>query len=195
MLERCIEHLIQNVIPSAAEYEDAEKSLSDAYAIDHVPAFWEVAARHAKRKAAELAIAIDGLSDRAHLELGESLTAVREAVGNMCVWPNNGVRRNGCLERIRGVANAYKHADLSDFRLTISSDADILVVGLGYGIDGYGVGKFSGVEVIVHENTGTSWKFEGDAPEAIAAWFRFLGMRGASLPSGPYKLLGLGVHP
>jgi hypothetical protein len=195
LLGRSVQHLIENVIPCAAEYEAAEQALSQAYAANSAPTSWEAAARHAKRKAAELAIAIDGLSDRASLELGKSLPEIRTAAGNLCVWPTNGIPRDGCLERVRGVANAYKHADLSDPRLPISSDADILVVGLGYGVDGYGVGKFGGVEVIVHEDSGTSWKFEGDAPVAVAAWFRFLASRGASLPNNQYEMFGLKVHP
>lgn len=61
---------------------------------------------------------------------------------------------------MRGVANAYKHQNLSDPTLPITSDADVLVVGLGYGLDG--VGKFGGVEVIVRESAGPSLKFLGD---------------------------------
>ena len=39
---------------------------------------------------------------------------------------------------------------LTDTSLPISSINDVLVVGLGFGLDGYGVGKFGDVEVIVH---------------------------------------------
>jgi len=55
--------------------------------------------------------------------------------------PNSMTPRVGALERVRGVANAYKHQNLNDPKLPISSDADVLVVGSGYGVDGYGVGK------------------------------------------------------
>jgi hypothetical protein len=195
LLERCVDHLIHHVLPAAAEYEDAEQALSEAYTADPAPTCWESAARQAKRKAAELAIAIDGLSDRAQSELGGTLTQIRQTVGDLCVWPTNGTLRDGSLERVRGVASAYKHGDLSDPRLPISSDADVLVVGLGFGLDGYGVGKFSGVEVIVHDNTGKSWKFEGDAPVAVAAWFRFLAVQGATLPIDRYEVLNVRVHP
>ncbi len=32
----------------------------------------------------------------------------------------------------------------NDSRLPITSDDDVLVVGLGYGLDGFGVGKYGG---------------------------------------------------
>lgn len=96
---------------------------------------------------------------------------------------------------MRGVANAYKHQNLSDPTLRIASDADVLVVGLGYGLDGYGVGKFGGAEVIVRETAGTSWKFLGDAPTTIGAWFPFLIVHGAALPSGAYLVCNIQVHP
>jgi hypothetical protein len=35
---------------------------------------------------------------------------------------------------VRGVAKAYKHENLTDLTLRITSDADILVVGLGLGL-------------------------------------------------------------
>lgn len=63
------------------------------------------AARQAKRKGAELAIAIDGLSDRAHSELGGTLTQIRHTVDNLSVWLAKTTPRNGCLERVRGVAS------------------------------------------------------------------------------------------
>ena len=71
----------------------------------------------------------------------------------------------------------------------------MLVVELGYGLDGYGVGKFGGVEVLVRDKTGTSWKFLGDAPTVVGAWFRFLSVNGGVLPSGPIQVCGLQVYP
>lgn len=195
MLDRTVEHLIHNVLPAAAEYEAAERALSEAFAQDAPPKHWEEAARTAKRKAAELAVAIDGLSDRAHVELGESLNVIRATVSGLCIWPTSGNARTGCLERVRGAANAYKHADLADPRLPITSDNDVLVVGLGYGLDGYGVGKMGDVEVIIKETGGTSYKFLGDMPIAIRSWFSFLQARGATLPTGPYTVVGIQVYP
>lgn len=113
----------------------------------------------------------------------------------MCYFPGTTSMRGGAHDRVRGVANAYKHQKLTDPTLPIASDADILVIGLGYGLDGWGVGKFGGVEVLVKERGGTSWKFLGDAPVAISAWFRFLAAKGATLPPGPYSLWGLQLHP
>jgi hypothetical protein len=84
---------------------------------------------------------------------------------------------------------------LTDPTLPITSDNDVLVVALGYGLDGYGVGKFDGEEVIIGDKNGQSWTFLGDAPAAIAAWFRFLDSHNATLPNGPYHVSGLKVHP
>lgn len=114
---------------------------------DSTPAHWKAAADRAKRLAANLAIAIDGLADRAKNETGLSMSDVRRQVGALCLWPGGSTVRAGALERVRGIANAYKHQNLSDPNLPISSDRDVLVVGLGYGKDGYGVGKPSGIEV------------------------------------------------
>ena len=71
----------------------------------------------------------------------------------------------------------------------------MLVVGLGYGLDGWGVGKFGGVEVLVRETSGDTLKFLGDAPVSIAAWFNFLAAHGAVLPAGTFRCCGLQVHP
>ena len=109
VLKIAVDHLIHNVLPSAADYEAAENALSQAYAVNPVPASWEQAARLAKRRAAELAIAVDGLTDRCHKELGLTKTATRDAVGAFCVWPGTASPRHDCIERMRGVANAYKH--------------------------------------------------------------------------------------
>lgn len=188
-------HLISNVIPAASDYEIAERELSQAYDANAPPPHWESAARHAKRRAAELAIAIDSLTDRAAQETGSSKTEIQKRIAALCYWPGSTNFRPGSSERVRGVANAYKHQNLSDPTLPITSDADVLVVGLGYGLDGFGVGKFGGVEVIVRETAGPSWKFLGDAPTTIAAWFRFLLAQGAALPAGPYLVSNIQVHP
>jgi hypothetical protein len=186
MLESAVDHLLHNVLPSAVDYIAAEDMLSLAYKPCLPSARWEAEARLAKRRAAELAIAIDGLPDRCKKDLGLTVVQIRAAVAALCIFPGATSLRQGSLERVRGVANAYKHENLSDPTLPITSDADILVVGLGYGLDGFSVGKFSGVEVLVREKSGLSWKFLGDAPTAIAAWFCFLGAQGAVLPAGPY---------
>lgn len=195
MLDRAVFHLIHNVLPAAADYDAAEVELSRAYTADSTIATWETAARLAKRRASELAIAIDGLPDRCLIEPGSSKPSIRAAVAALCVWPGTALPRPGCIERVRGVANAYKHENLSDPNLPIASDRDVLVVALGYGLEAYGVGKFGGVEVIVRDTTGQTWKFLGDAPVAVGAWFRFLSAHGAVLPSGPFQICGLQIHP
>ena len=78
------------------------------------------------------------------------------------------------FERVCAVANAYKHAVDCAANIQSLLNRDILATGAGYGIDGYGVGKFGGVEVLVTERDGTVRKFLGDVPWAIAGWFQFL---------------------
>lgn len=198
MLHRTVEHLIHNVLPSAADYSAAEAELTQAYRANAAPAMWETAARTAKRQAANLAIAIDGLTDRCLTELvvcKTTKTTIRASVAALCLWPGTELARPECIERVRGVANAYKHENLHDQTLPITSASDVLVVGLGYGLDSYGVGKSGSVEVIVCDKSGKQWKFLGDAPVAVAAWFRFLSGHGALLPSGPHHVCGLQVHP
>lgn len=195
MLEKAVEHLTYNVLPAAADYMAAEDSLTRAHGENSTPVAWEAEARLAKRRAAELAIALDGMPERCILDIGQSRSHILTQIGMRCVWPGTNFLRSGCIERIRGVANAYKHENLSDPTLPIGSSSDVLVVALGYGLDGFGVGKFSGVEVLVREKSATSWKFLGDAPTAIAAWFHFLNSNGAALPSGPFSVCGLHVYP
>jgi hypothetical protein len=50
----------------------------------------------------------------------------------------------------------------------------VLVVGTGYGIDGFGLGKYGGdIQVIVHQTDGQQRIFLADVPYAIAGWFLF----------------------
>jgi hypothetical protein len=99
------------------------------------------------------------------------------------------------FERVHGVANAYKHSLLDKKTHVIESFDDVLVVGLGYGLDGYGVGKCGGVEVLVRDKNGDSWKFLGDAPTVVSAWFRYMRVNGAALPSEAILVCGIQVHP
>jgi hypothetical protein len=76
----------------------------------------------------------------------------------------------------------------------IASESDVLATGAGYGIDAFGVGKFSGVEVLVNQKDGQVRKFLGDVPRAIAGWFRFLNGHGVGVPAEDYVVCGLIVH-
>lgn len=159
MLASAVDHLIHNVLPAAADYAAAERELTAAFKADQDPSAWAKAARKAKRRAAELAIAVDGLTDRVHSELGVSKTSIRNDVAKLCYWPRSQNLRTGAHDRVRAVAITYKHQNLSDPRLPIASEADVLAVGLGYGLDGFGVGKYGGVEVLVRQRDGDIRKF------------------------------------
>ncbi len=147
MLANTTCHLMHNVIPAAVDYGAAEGRLSEAYdAHPNNPDTWVDSARAAKRKAAELAIAIDGLTARAVQEINRSKCSIRADVSALCFFPGTTSLRCDALERVRGIANAYKHQNLSDPTLLITSDADVLVVELGYGVEGFGVGKLEAGE-------------------------------------------------
>jgi hypothetical protein len=195
MLDRTVNHLIRYVLPAAAEYDTAETALATAFRADQIQAAWEPAGWNAKRRAADLAIAIDGLTDRCAKELGLPKPAIRSAVAKLCLYPGTNFDRADCMERIRGVANAYKHAELNDPTLPIASDKDVLAIGSDYGMETYGVGQYGGVpEVMVRDKNGGKWKFLGDAPTAVAAWMQFLSGHGVTFPAGPYTVCGLKVH-
>lgn len=191
VLEKTLSHMMENVLAAAAEYQAAEDDLSEA----HRAGSWEQAGITAKRKASELAVAIDGLSDRASRELNQGIKKIRESVSALCFWPGSSRVRDEGFERVYGVANAYKHWELTWATHVINSFEDVLAVGLGYGLDGYGVGKFSGVEILVLDKSGKSWKFLGDAPTVVSAWFRFLRDAGAGMPRGAYHVCGIQVYP
>ncbi len=191
MLEGALSHLLNNVIPAAHDYNRAEEELSAAFDEDDDPAHWAEAGQRAKRRAAEVAIAIDGLADRAASELGLTPDDVRSQIASLCVI--NGTARPGSIERVCAVANAYKHAGPLRAKHPINSESDVLATGAGYGLDAFGVGKFSGVEVLITEKDGTVRKFLADVPWAIAGWFQFLAARGARLPAVSYQVCGLQV--
>lgn len=65
------------------------------------------------------------------------------------------------------MANAYKHAGPLRSKHPVASESNILAAGAGYGIDGSGIGKFGGVEVLVTERGGSVRKLLGDVPWAI----------------------------
>jgi hypothetical protein len=190
VLADTLNHLMSNVLAAASEYQAAEDALSQA----HQAGSWHEKALTARRKAAELAVAIDGLSDRASLESKNAIDKVRGEVSALCFWPGSNIVRREAFERVHSVANAYKHSKLNKATHVINSFDDVLTVGLGFGLDGFGVGKFSGVEVLVRDKAGTSWKFLGDAPTVICAWFRYLGNAGTVLPNGTHYACGIQVH-
>ena len=188
-LVKTVDHLQNHVLPALAEYDAAEANLSKA----HASGSWDAEAIAAKRKAAELAVAIDGLTDRVNLELGIPLKEIRSEVSARCAWPGSTAVRTESFERVHGVANAYKHLTLDDKRHVITSFDDVLAVGLGYGLDGFGVGKFSGVEVLVKDKSGNTRKFLGDVPAVLNGWCRYLREKGAALPNQIHRVLGVDI--
>lgn len=50
-----------------------------------------------------------------------TLAGIRNSITPLCLWPGSGAQRLGAHERVRGVANAYKHQNLIDPNLPITS--------------------------------------------------------------------------
>lgn len=188
MLNTTTDFLFAYTLPAADDYMQAESALSNAYAGTSNLANCASAAHLAIRRACEVAVAIDALTDRAAAETGMSAAAARAAVAILS-------SREGALERVSGAANAYKHGSLTATRHPITSYGDILAVGTGYGVDGFGVGKMSGVEVILTLTNGTQRKFLGDVPLAIRAWLQFLDSQGATIPVASLIVCNVHVWP
>ncbi len=197
MINLTLERLMRVVLRGAAKYEAAEAALTRAHAADPEPAAWEDAGWDAWCEASHLALAIDGLVDRAAIDLNISMASVRETVAELSRWPGaGGGPRTGSVERVRSVADAYRHHQLTRPWHTIASAHDVLAVTTAYGAGAFGTGKFGGApEVIILDKSGGQWKFLADAPVAIAAWFLYLWANGATLPSGPFTVCNLQVHP
>lgn len=190
-LMNTVQHLMGNVLPAARDYEKAEHELSSAFDPGADPKSWEREGQQARRRAAEVAVAIDGLVDRATAELGLSAEVVRKQVTSRCTI--EGVARLGSIERVCAVANAYKHFGPLHPKHPIRSEFDVLATGAGFGVDGFGMGKFGGVEVLVNQKDGTVRKFLADVPAAIAGWFQFLADHGATLPPEEQRVCNLMV--
>jgi hypothetical protein len=191
MLANTVNHMLNNVLPAARDYERAEEELSSAFQRNSDPQSWIKEGQTAKRRAAEVAIAIDGLADRAASALSLPPDDVRARVGQLCII--GAAHRPDCIDRVCAVANAYKHAGPLRAKHPIISESDVLATGAGYGIDGFGVGKMSGVEVLVNQKDGTIRKFFGDVPWAIAGWFRFLVDHGVAFPALDYVVCNLNI--
>lgn len=89
-------HLIHNILPAAADYEAAEELLTRSYDSNPLAQGWNVEARAAKRQAAEMAIGIDGLTDRAAHGLSIEKKRIRIEVAALCFWPGSTNLRRGC---------------------------------------------------------------------------------------------------
>lgn len=179
--QRVADHFTKRVLPSGLEYRTAEVALSAAFIKRaEAPPEFEEAQSEAVRKASELAVAFDGLVDRAARASGNSKSEVMRQVSDLCRI--NGHLREGALSRMSAVANAHKHDSLDDKRHPIQSSDDILAVGSGYGMDAFGVGKMGEPEVMVHQNDGTVRKFLGDGWACTNGWHAYLLTKGVDLP-------------
>lgn len=178
-------------MPASTEYTAAEIALSRAFSRERALSLVPVEVAAVKRKAAELAIAIEGLVDRAKKDLGRSKKQVRAALEGHAKAPRFSGERPGALERVRAVADAYKHWDLDMPDHPIRSQLEVLLVGSGYGTDGYGVGKPGDPEVLIQTTDGIR-KFLGDAPVAIDAWAQLLAANGSPIPT-PVTVCGIEI--
>jgi len=193
MLPRTSDFLFTFVLPAAADYEAAEDALTQAHRDSPNPELQQKAGELAIRRACEVAVAIDALIDRAALELNIRIPDMRARIDPLCAIET--YLRDGAIVRVSGAANAYKHGNLDANRHPISSDGDVLATSAGYGIDGYGLGKYAGIEVILTLKGGEQRKFIPDVQYAIAGWLRLLKIEGTPLPAAPIMVLGVDVYP
>ena len=193
MVPQTTAFLFDFVLLATDDYLAAEGLLSQAYAATQNMANCQREANLAIRRACEASIALDGLTDRAHIETKQQMNAIRATVDSLCVV--NGYHRQGAYVRVGATANAYKHSSLSNPRHPITSFGNIVAVGPGYGIDGYGIGKFSGVEGILTQTNGPQRKLLGDIPYSVRGWLLYLQANGAVLPTTPIAVCNLRVWP
>jgi hypothetical protein len=85
MLTETLNHLLNNVLPAARDYERSEEELPAAFGRNADARSWVMEGQQAKRRAAEVAIAIDGLADRAASALGLMPDEVRKQVGQRSI--------------------------------------------------------------------------------------------------------------
>lgn len=165
-------HFGQEVLPRVTAYGRAENKLSDA-ARNHGFDKDAIESIEACSAAFDLAVALDGLADRlAHERDLPNRRAALAEVRPLCRFAT--VPRPEALYRNTGIAVAYKHYSVSDPNLPVNGLEDILCAGLGYGLDGFGVGKIDGPEVIVWDRGGIGWKYLGDAAAVLAGWSMML---------------------
>ena len=192
MFSRVTNHLFDNVLPAAGAYHDAEIALSHAFAQGPGTDRYRAQAQETKRRAAEAAIAIDGLADRAAKVMFATPNEIRRQVSALSAVDNH--LREGCVDRICALANVYKHDELSDPKHPFRSYDDVLVVGAGSGIDGYGLGKYSGVEVLINQEDGKKRKFLADVPYALAGWFSFLVLQGVAFQAEHFDICNVRIY-
>lgn len=193
MVTQTTDFLFDYVLPAADDYLLAENQLSQAFVATGTLTSCQLQVNHAVRRACEVAVAIDSLVDRAHIETGQPMATIRSSVDKLCVIGS--YHRQDALARVSAAANTYKHLHLTNPRHPISSFGNVLAVGAGFGVDGYGIGKFSGVEVILTQNNGLQRKFLGDVPYSIRGWLSYLNANGANLPNASITVCQVQVWP
>lgn len=182
MPRTALEQLIEVVLPAADEYFSAEEAASDA-----------AGGAVALRKAIALCVPMTKLIEIASSEFHLEPAKVRSLVQAECHFPG-GADRPGCIERIRAVAAAARHPELSDQSLPITSEDDVIFHGAGWGIDGFGVGKYGGLETLIREKGGQVFKFLGDVPCAVQGWSSFLSKQAVAMPGVVHKVCNLPIQ-
>jgi len=182
MPRTALEQLVQVVLPAAEEYFAAEEAASDTATGDV-----------AVRKALALCVPMTKLIEISVEEFHLAPAKVRLLVQAGCCFPG-GAERPGCIERIRAVAAAARHPALSDQSLPITSEDDVIFHGAGWGIDGFGIGKYGGLETLIREKSGQVFKFLGDVPCAVQGWSNFLSSQGVVMPGTVHKVCNLPVR-
>jgi len=185
-----VHYLEREVLSAAADYAAVEGDLDFAF----TPADQIDLRRLVKRRAYELAVAINGLTKCAADELGIPVAAVRQQVADFCAWPD-GTLRDGCFGRVQKAADVFESFNLTDPSLLIDSDSDILVVTCGHDVDRRVVWRDNKEKVLFRNGGSAIWKFAGDAVITLRGWYRYLHIQGAALPPLPAEICNIRLYP
>lgn len=182
---RAVDRFESRVLPTAIDYEIAEIALSEAIE-EGSEAVVHNARREVLRRGMQLASAIQNFVDYTLDAAGFSSKSVLIERLDQLTWFEPGGDLRACFWRLNAAANVEKHSGRKSDRI-IRDENDVLVVGAGFGVDGFGVGKFGGEELLLNSSDGKTYKFIGDAAAALLAGARYLTEAGypPELPSHP----------
>ena len=189
-----VKHLVEDVLPRVREYVEAENRLTEAFIRHRSEEHCAAEIADARRKASDLAVAIDGLADRCERDHMMSRPEALVAVRPLCsYWDGGGTCP--ALDVIRAVAVGYKHFSIRDQSLGISTYEQVQARSTGFGQGGFGLGKFGGVpETTVTYNEGDRLeKFLSVVPAALRGWTRFLHSQGVEIPFESMEVFGIEI--
>ena len=159
------------------EYEDAEKRLTAAVAAGDEAALG-AARQLVLRRGRTAAIELHQFADQVHAD--------KPAWGPTCATPNavrKWLKDNWCanpnslidFDVLHAVADAFKHAVLTQGEPLFRSDEVIVTTSMGYGEGRYGVGKWGGTDQLTIEIPGLETPMSTALQVVSQAWLKAMG--------------------